>query len=101
MAYLSFVLVTQVSDMGSSGGFAGESDGVFHQAPGSQPHLVQAYCGNLSRTLRDVKCSPTPDAFNPCEDLMGNWWLRVSSWLVVLAAVFGNLAVLVVLLSSR
>jgi thyrotropin receptor len=94
----------QVSDIGSSDGFASESgsDGVFHQAPGSQaPHLVQAYCGNLSRALRDVKCSPTPDAFNPCEDLMGNWWLRVSSWLVVLAAVFGNLAVLVVLLSSR
>lgn len=92
----------QVSDMGASVGSASEDDGVFHSAPGLQPpHLVTAYCGNLSRTLRDVKCSPTPDAFNPCEDLMGNWWLRVSSWLVVLAAVFGNLAVLVVLLSSR
>ncbi|XP_065339426.1 lutropin-choriogonadotropic hormone receptor-like isoform X2 [Cloeon dipterum] len=92
----------QVSDSGAPGGFASEDSGVFHQAPGDgTPHLVHAYCGNLSRALRDVKCSPTPDAFNPCEDLMGNWWLRVSSWLVVLAAVFGNLAVLVVLLSSR
>ncbi|XP_059470293.1 thyrotropin receptor-like [Neocloeon triangulifer] len=91
----------QVSDLGGSGGSASGAEGVFHPSGAISPLIVQAYCGNLSRTTRDVKCSPTPDAFNPCEDLMGNWWLRVSSWMVVLAAVFGNLAVLVVLLSSR
>ena len=58
-------------------------------------------CGNLSKNYRDVVCHPEPDAFNPCEDLMGNWNLRVAVWLVAVAALVGNLAVLLVLLSSR
>jgi hypothetical protein len=79
-----------------------DHDGVFHQNIVTvSPRLVRAYCGNISRTLRDVICRPIPDAFNPCEDLMGNWWLRVAVWIVVVAAVFGNLAVLLVLLSSK
>lgn len=44
-------------------------------------------------------CHPEPDALNPCEDVMGFEWLRISVWLVVLMAVFGNIAVLVVLCS--
>ncbi|KAF4522240.1 hypothetical protein B566_EDAN009084 [Ephemera danica] len=75
--------------------------GVFHPAVTVSPRLVQVYCGNISRTPRDVVCRPIPDAFNPCEDLMGNWWLRVAVWVVVVAAVLGNLAVLLVLLSSK
>ncbi|KAJ9601199.1 hypothetical protein L9F63_000667 [Diploptera punctata] len=68
------------------------ADGVFHQSTVSlSPRLIQAYCGNLSRSPRDVACHPAPDAFNPCEDLMGNW----------VAALVGNLAVLLVLLSSK
>jgi hypothetical protein len=83
------------------GGLQGD-DGVFHQTTVAiNPRLVRAYCGNVSRTPRDVVCRPIPDAFNPCEDLMGNWWLRAAVWIVVVAAVLGNLAVLIVLLSSR
>ncbi|KAI1284812.1 Lutropin-choriogonadotropic hormone receptor [Halotydeus destructor] len=37
----------------------------------------------------------------PCEDVMGNILLRISVWVVVVAAVFGNLAVMVVLMSGR
>lgn len=62
---------------------------------------VHALCGNLSKNYRDVVCYPAPDAFNPCEDLMGNWGLRCAVWLVAVAALVGNLAVLLVLLSSR
>lgn len=51
--------------------------------------------------MREVRCWPSPDAFNPCEDVMGNEWLRASGWLVVICALFGNLAVLVVLMSGR
>jgi hypothetical protein len=58
-------------------------------------------CGNLTKNYRDVRCEPTPDAFNPCEDLMGNWALRVAVWVVAISALVGNLAVLLVLLSSR
>ncbi|KAJ4437362.1 hypothetical protein ANN_17503 [Periplaneta americana] len=80
----------------------GDADGVFHQSTVSlSPRLIQAYCGNLSRSPRDVACHPEPDAFNPCEDLMGNWGLRSAVWLVAIASLVGNLAVLLVLLSSR
>lgn len=48
----------------------------------------------------DVQCFPLPDALNPCEDVMGSQWLRTSVWIVVLLAVFGNIAVLLVLFSN-
>ncbi|KAJ3606594.1 hypothetical protein NHX12_026115 [Muraenolepis orangiensis] len=49
----------------------------------------------------EVKCVPEPDEFNPCEDIMGFGFLRVSVWLVSLLAVLGNAAVLLVLLTSH
>lgn len=48
----------------------------------------------------EVKCFPVPDALNPCEDVMGSQWLRTSVWIVVFLAVFGNIAVLIVLFSN-
>uniref|UniRef100_A0A668TJJ3 G-protein coupled receptors family 1 profile domain-containing protein n=1 Tax=Oreochromis aureus TaxID=47969 RepID=A0A668TJJ3_OREAU len=45
-----------------------------------------------------VKCSPKPDAFNPCEDLLGFSFLRCLTWIIMVFAVAGNLAVLVILL---
>ena len=42
-------------------------------------------------------CSPQPDAFNPCEDLLGNSdVLRAAIWIVVLLALFGNGMVIIV-----
>lgn len=48
-----------------------------------------------------VTCTPAPDDFNPCEDIMGFRFLRVSVWFVSLLAVLGNLLVLFVLLTSH
>lgn len=48
----------------------------------------------------DIQCYPIPDALNPCEDVMGAQWLRISVWIVVFLAVFGNIAVLIVLFSN-
>ncbi|XP_071383511.1 lutropin-choriogonadotropic hormone receptor-like [Centroberyx affinis] len=48
-----------------------------------------------------IKCTPTPDAFNPCEDLLGYSSLRSLTWIITVFAVSGNLAVLVILLISR
>lgn len=48
-----------------------------------------------------VNCTPVPDALNPCEDVMGWTWLRVCVWIVISAAVVGNIAVLVVLLTNH
>uniref|UniRef100_S4RNH6 Thyrotropin receptor n=1 Tax=Petromyzon marinus TaxID=7757 RepID=S4RNH6_PETMA len=48
-----------------------------------------------------VQCAPEPDAFNPCEDLMGHQLLRLSVWFVSVLAVLGNSIVILVILSSR
>ncbi|KAG7509538.1 thyrotropin receptor [Solea senegalensis] len=49
----------------------------------------------------EVACSPVPDEFNPCEDIMGFGFLRVSVWFVSLLAILGNVVVLLVLLTSH
>uniref|UniRef100_H3C6J9 Thyrotropin receptor n=1 Tax=Tetraodon nigroviridis TaxID=99883 RepID=H3C6J9_TETNG len=49
----------------------------------------------------EVACAPAPDEFNPCEDIMGFGFLRVSVWFVSLLAVVGNVVVLLVLLTSH
>ncbi|XP_052753208.1 lutropin-choriogonadotropic hormone receptor-like isoform X2 [Galleria mellonella] len=61
----------------------------------------EAKCGNFSLSRREVECTPLPDALNPCEDVMGWSWLRASVWLVITAAVVGNVAVLLVLLTNH
>ncbi|KAG9346300.1 hypothetical protein JZ751_008125 [Albula glossodonta] len=48
-----------------------------------------------------VSCHPKPDAFNPCEDIMGHTYLRVLIWIISVLAIVGNSAVLLVLLTSR
>ena len=59
-------------------------------------------CGQIVlERLRNVTCTPQPDAFNPCEDVMGFLWLRIIVWFVVCTALFGNLVVLVITLCSR
>ncbi|KAI3362653.1 hypothetical protein L3Q82_001727 [Scortum barcoo] len=48
-----------------------------------------------------VKCTPKPDAFNPCEDLLGFPFLNLLTWIITVFAMTGNLAVLVILLISH
>lgn len=50
--------------------------------------------------LQNIECYPEPDAFNPCEDVMGSWVLRVFAWIVLTLALVGNAAVLIVLIVS-
>lgn len=61
---------------------------------------VNAFCGNLSIRIPVVKCYPEPNALNPCEDIMGYSWLRISVWFVVILTVTGNLAVIIVVIFS-
>eukprot|EP00070_Physeter_catodon_P016154 XP_023974598.1 follicle-stimulating hormone receptor isoform X3 [Physeter catodon] len=49
----------------------------------------------------DVTCSPEPDAFNPCEDIMGYDILRVLIWFISILAVTGNILVLMILMTSQ
>ncbi|XP_053336215.1 lutropin-choriogonadotropic hormone receptor-like [Clarias gariepinus] len=55
----------------------------------------------LCVSSRSFKCTPEPDAFSPCEDLLGHSFLRVITWIVTTFALVGNLAVLFVLLLSH
>lgn len=60
-------------------------------SPTSKPTGI-TFCSRRS----DVQCWPQPDALNPCEDIMGFFWLRVSVWLVGSAALLANVVVLMV-----
>ncbi|XP_015790702.1 leucine-rich repeat-containing G-protein coupled receptor 4-like isoform X2 [Tetranychus urticae] len=81
----------------------GDFIGQFHPTAASvlPEKPIHAFCGEYAQIFRDIKCSPEPDAFNPCEDVMGNLMLRIADWIISIAAVLGNLAVMVVLMSGR
>lgn len=79
-----------------------EDMGEFHSSPtliNDTP--IEVLCGNISVKLQDVKCDPEPNALNPCEDIMGFTWLRNSVWFVVILAVVGNVAVIIVIWFSK
>ncbi|XP_037383981.1 follicle-stimulating hormone receptor isoform X2 [Talpa occidentalis] len=56
---------------------------------------------DLCNEVVDVTCSPKPDAFNPCEDIMGYDILRVLIWFISILAITGNIVVLVILTTSQ
>ncbi|XP_062375082.1 lutropin-choriogonadotropic hormone receptor-like [Sardina pilchardus] len=73
-----------------------------------EPVDIRSYYSDLEELCNDpIICTPEPDAFNPCEDLLGDddllgdGFLRPVTWVVTIFAVAGNLAVLFILLSSR
>ncbi|XP_052769001.1 thyrotropin receptor-like [Mya arenaria] len=78
-----------------------ESVMVFHTTYVDDNITQQAFCGEIYIYNRNVTCTPEPDAFNPCEDVMGYIWLRVIVWFVLLAALLGNSVVLIVIMTSR
>ncbi|KAM5164642.1 lutropin-choriogonadotropic hormone receptor [Mantella aurantiaca] len=51
--------------------------------------------------LTTPSCTPDPDAFNPCENIMGYDFLRVLIWFISILAIAGNAVVLFVLLTSH
>ncbi|XP_016077608.1 PREDICTED: follicle-stimulating hormone receptor isoform X2 [Miniopterus natalensis] len=55
----------------------------------------------LCNEVVDVTCSPKPDAFNPCEDIMGYDILRILIWFISILAITGNILVLVILITSQ
>ncbi|XP_077594773.1 follicle-stimulating hormone receptor [Stigmatopora nigra] len=50
--------------------------------------------------VHEAVCSPAPDAFNLCEDIMGDAPQRALIWVVSVLALLGNVVVLLVLLGS-
>ncbi|XP_022429600.1 follicle-stimulating hormone receptor isoform X3 [Delphinapterus leucas] len=56
---------------------------------------------DLCNEVVDITCSPEPDAFNPCEDIMGYDILRVLIWFISILAITGNILVLLILITSQ
>ncbi|XP_054827892.1 thyrotropin receptor [Eublepharis macularius] len=65
--------------------------------PAFDNHYDYFICGGSD----DIVCTPEPDEFNPCEDIMGYRFLRIVVWFVNLLAIFGNAFVLFILLTSH
>ncbi|XP_061481641.1 follicle-stimulating hormone receptor isoform X2 [Rhineura floridana] len=59
------------------------------------------YYHTLCKEEVQVTCFPEPDAFNPCEDIMGYNILRVLIWFINILAIMGNLVVFIILVSSQ
>lgn len=69
---------------------------------GIRPSTDLCYRDKNGNIVRDVyvapiKCTPEPDAFNPCENVLGSNFLPVISWIVSALAIFGNFFVILVL----
>ncbi|KAM6205216.1 thyrotropin receptor isoform 3-T3 [Sarcoramphus papa] len=60
-------------------------------------HYDYPVCGDNENVI----CTPEPDEFNPCEDIMGYQFLRIVVWFVNLLAILGNIFVLFILLTSH
>lgn len=56
---------------------------------------------HVTKQKKAFQCRPLPDAFNPCEDLLGTSALRVCTWCVLVFALMGNGLQLIVLLMSK
>nr|CAD1065064.1 FSHRY [Mugil cephalus]CAD1105379.1 unnamed protein product [Mugil cephalus] len=61
----------------------------------NEPFFYRAHCST------SITCSPVPDDFNPCEDIMSAVPLRILIWIISILALLGNAVVVLVLLSSR
>ena len=66
------------------------------------PHYIcyRGKDGKLQRLIQKDPgfCTPVPDAFNPCEDLLGHRVLFYFSWIVAALAVTGNVVVIITIL---
>ncbi|XP_063780299.1 thyrotropin receptor-like [Pseudophryne corroboree] len=65
-------------------------------------HAFESYydyiiCGVSEKLV----CTPEPDEFNPCEDIMGYNFLRIVVWFVNLLSILGNAFVLFILITSH
>ena len=68
---------------------------IFTGEPNQRKYNLDAH--DVKVAMSEVLCTPTPNEFYPCEDLMGEEWLRTSVWLVFFLALFGNISVFTVL----
>uniref|UniRef100_A0A8C5WKS5 Thyrotropin receptor n=1 Tax=Leptobrachium leishanense TaxID=445787 RepID=A0A8C5WKS5_9ANUR len=79
----------------------GFGEEIKHAQGENSPAFENYYDYVLCGVNENLVCSPEPDAFNPCEDIMGYNFLRVVVWFVNLLAILGNTFVFFILLTSH
>ncbi|XP_043929969.1 thyrotropin receptor isoform X2 [Protopterus annectens] len=82
-----------------------EEIGFGQELKNPQEENIQAFDSHYDYTMcgsaEEIACTPEPDEFNPCEDIMGYEFLRIVVWFVNLLAILGNIFVLFILLTSH
>lgn len=76
---------------------SGRSELCFHAEAAADHLFYRDHCSGVTA----VVCTPVPDAFNPCEDIMSYELLRVVIWMVAVLALLGNGTVLLVLMGTN
>ncbi|XP_025104650.1 uncharacterized protein LOC112570446 [Pomacea canaliculata] len=94
----NFMLFPQYAQHSSTGG---HNDEWWGEATNVTVEHDTCSTFTVRKNYANVICTPQPNAFNPCEDVMGYEWLRVVVWFVLLAALCGNMVVIVVLVTGR
>lgn len=64
-------------------------------------HYLLSICLTSLPRISYVQCTPEPDDLNPCENIMGRYWLRIAVWIVGIGALCLNIIVLLVVLRKR
>ena len=67
----------------------------------SEVEVIHFHGGSAGSGSREVRCRPRHNAFTPCEDLLGDLWLRLAAWAVALLALSGNITVILVIACKR
>ncbi|XP_033115864.1 thyrotropin receptor-like [Anneissia japonica] len=105
-ALSSLVFSSNDSIVGQPNSLSGSSGSLGFDITPINPNTTHNHIGSKCNELAKknyslVTCTPVPNAFNPCSDVMGYIFLRVLVWGVALTALIGNLVVVMVLLSNR
>jgi len=75
--------------------------GVKDEEDYDEPEETSLFVSGVGGVGGEVKCSPAPSPFMPCEDLFDWWTLRCGVWVIFLLALLGNGTVVFVLIFAR
>ncbi|XP_054654331.1 lutropin-choriogonadotropic hormone receptor-like isoform X2 [Dunckerocampus dactyliophorus] len=99
-AFYSWYSKRRQETMNNSSAFCKTIQRVLKDGTGYNLYNDHPELEDICPTYADVKCTPKPDALNPCEDLLGPI-LGHFTWIIAFFTVFGNIAVLMHLLLTR
>lgn len=48
-----------------------------------------------------VQCTPEPNVLTPCEDMLGEWYLKIPEWIMSSIALLANILVIIVIINAE